>query len=90
MPTFSSNSRLSVSFAPVSTFDFEHYEDEIETEMRKPGELRFFKDYQIAPMDVEVYNPAFDATPMEYITAIITENGIFYPPFLIDEVRVKI
>ena len=76
--------------APVSTFDFEHLEDEIQIELRKPEELKFFGSHQIAPLDVEVYNPAFDATPMENVTAIITENGIFYPPFLIDEVRITI
>jgi methylthioribose-1-phosphate isomerase len=76
--------------APVSTFDFERLEDEIEIELRKPEELKFFGNQQIAPLDVEVYNPAFDATPMENVTAIITENGIFYPPFLIDEVKIKI
>lgn len=76
--------------APVSTFDFEHLEDEIEIELRKPQELKFFGNQQIAPLDVEVYNPAFDATPMENVTAIITENGIFYPPFLIDEVRINV
>lgn len=76
--------------APVSTFDFERLEDEIEIEIRKPQELRFFGDRQIAPLNVDVYNPAFDATPMENVTGIITENGIFYPPFLIDEVKIKI
>ncbi len=76
--------------APVSTFDFERLEDEIEIELRKPEELKFFGKYQIAPLDVDVYNPAFDATPMENVTAIITENGIFYPPFLINEVKIEI
>ncbi len=76
--------------APVSTFDFEHLEDEIEIELRKPEELKFFGNKQIAPLDVEVYNPAFDATPMENVTAIITENGVFYPPFLIDEVKIAV
>ena len=75
--------------APVSTFDFERMEDEIEIELRKPDELRFFGSHQIAPLDVEVYNPAFDATPMENVSAIITENGVFYPPFLLDEVKIK-
>lgn len=74
--------------APVSTFDFEHLENEIEIELRKPDELKYFASYQIAPLDVEVYNPAFDATPMENVSAIITENGIFYPPFLLDEVKI--
>ncbi|MDP2767153.1 MAG: S-methyl-5-thioribose-1-phosphate isomerase [Candidatus Methanoperedens sp.] len=76
--------------APVSTFDFEHLEDEIEIELRRPEELKFFGSRQIAPLGVEVYNPAFDATPMENVTAIITENGIFHPPFLINEVKIKI
>ncbi|MCE8424866.1 MAG: S-methyl-5-thioribose-1-phosphate isomerase [Candidatus Methanoperedens sp.] len=75
--------------APVSTFDFEHMEDEIEIELRKSDELKFFGSYQVAPLNVDVYNPAFDATPMENVTAIITENGVFYPPLLIDEVRIK-
>ncbi|MCZ7399424.1 MAG: S-methyl-5-thioribose-1-phosphate isomerase [Candidatus Methanoperedens sp.] len=76
--------------APVSTFDFERLEDDVEIEIRKPQELRFFGNRQIAPLDVDVYNPAFDATPMENVTGIITENGIFYPPFLIDEVKIRV
>ncbi|MDO8725201.1 MAG: S-methyl-5-thioribose-1-phosphate isomerase [Candidatus Methanoperedens sp.] len=76
--------------APVSTFDFERMEDEIEIELRKSEELKFFGSHQIAPLDVEVYNPAFDATPMENVSAIITENGVFYPPFLLEEVKIKI
>lgn len=66
--------------APISTFDLESFENEIEIEVRDPDELRFFWGKQIAPLGVEVYNPAFDATPMENVTAIITEKGIFYPP----------
>lgn len=34
-----------------------------------------------APLDCPVYNPAFDVTPAKYITAIITEEGVCYPPF---------
>ena len=74
--------------APVSTFDFERFEDEIEIELRKPEELKYFGNHQIAPLGVNVYNPAFDATPMENVTALITENGVFYPPFLLNEVKV--
>ncbi len=73
--------------APVSTFDFEGWEDSVEIELRDPDELRFFGKEQIAPVDVEVYNPAFDATPMENVSAIITERGVFEPPFLIEEVK---
>lgn len=35
----------------------------------------------IAPAGVPVYNPAFDVTPHKYLTGIITEEGICYPPF---------
>lgn len=76
--------------APVSTFDFERMEDEIEIELRKPDELKYFGSHQIAPLEVEVYNPAFDATPMENVSAIITENGVFYPPFLLEEVKIRV
>ncbi len=72
--------------APVSTFDPEGWEDTVTIELRDENELRFFKDVQIAPDNVRVYNPAFDATPMENVTTIITEKGLFHPPFLIDEV----
>lgn len=74
--------------APLSTFDLESFENEIEIEVRDPDELRFFQGKQIAPPGVEVYNPAFDATPMENVTAIITEKGIFYPPLLLNETKV--
>ena len=36
---------------------------------------------RIAPEGVAVYNPAFDVTPHRYLTGIITEEGICYPPF---------
>ena len=35
----------------------------------------------MAPEDVKVYNPAFDVTDHQLITAIITEKGIAYPPY---------
>lgn len=76
--------------APVSTFDFERLEDDVEIELRKPEELKYFGKHQIAPLGVNVYNPAFDATPMENVTALITENGVFYPPFLVEEVKIHI
>ncbi len=74
--------------APISTFDFNGWEGSVKIEMRDPDELRFFGSEQLAPGDVEVYNPAFDTTPMENVTAVITEKGVFYPPFLLDEVLV--
>jgi methylthioribose-1-phosphate isomerase len=74
--------------APISTFDFDGWENTVKIEMRDPDELRFYGSEQLAPKDVEVLNPAFDVTPMENVTALITEKGVFYPPFLLDEVLV--
>ena len=34
-----------------------------------------------APTDVDIYNPAFDVTPADLVTAIITEHGIAWPPY---------
>lgn len=75
--------------APVSTFDFNNMEYDIEIELRSPDEIRFMAGTQIAPLDVNVYNPAFDATPMGYVSALITENGIFKPPLLLEEVTLN-
>lgn len=71
--------------APLSTFDLEGWEDTVNIELRDENELRFCNGKALAPKDVRVYNPAFDATPMENITAVITEKGVYYPPFLLDE-----
>ncbi len=67
--------------APVSTFDLEHTASEITIEERDGDELRFMKDMQIAPRGVEVFNPAFDITPLELVSAIITEKGILRAPY---------
>jgi len=66
--------------APTSTIDRNHREEDITIEERDPDELRYLNDTQLAPDGVPVYNPAFDATPIENITAIITEKGILHPP----------
>lgn len=68
--------------APYSTVDFSiHSGEDIPIEERNKDEVRYFAGHQSAPKDVEVYNPAFDVTPHELITAIITERGVVYPPF---------
>ena len=43
---------------------------------------------RIAPYGVKVGNPAFDVTPAKYVTGIVTETGITYPPFEISLRRV--
>jgi len=68
--------------APISTIDMETATgDDIEIEERGPEEVTHVRTAQITPDDVEVGNPAFDVTPHKYITAIITERGVIYPPF---------
>jgi len=66
--------------APISTFDLERSEKEVEIEERDPDEIRRLGNRQLAPPEVRVYNPAFDATPLDLVTAIITERGIYRPP----------
>lgn len=67
---------------PTSTIDLDLPDgDHIPIEERDSSEVTHIGDTQIAPEGVPVYNPAFDVTPHRYITAIITEEGICYPPF---------
>jgi methylthioribose-1-phosphate isomerase len=68
--------------APLSTFDLSlDRGDEIPIEQRDSREVTHPFDRQIAPEGVRVLNPAFDVTPHEYVTAIITERGIAEQPF---------
>ncbi|MGE4284060.1 MAG: S-methyl-5-thioribose-1-phosphate isomerase [Clostridia bacterium] len=68
--------------APISTIDFNLTDGEqIPIEERSPREVTHIAGIQIAPDGVKVANPAFDVTPNNYVTAIITEKGIVYPPY---------
>jgi methylthioribose-1-phosphate isomerase len=68
--------------APTSTIDFEMPTGkEIPIEQRCSTEITRIGGYQIAPDGVEVYAPAFDVTPNELLTAIITEKGVLRSPF---------
>lgn len=68
--------------APTSTIDPRIKSgDEIPIEFRKKEEIVFFAGKRIVPDGAEVFNPAFDVTPAEYITGIITERGILRPPY---------
>jgi methylthioribose-1-phosphate isomerase len=57
--------------------------DDIPIEERDADEVvGLVKDgMPIAPAGIKVGNPAFDVTPARYVTGIVTENGIAYPPF---------
>ncbi len=64
--------------APKSTFDLTHKAKDVTIEERDPKEVTHIAGKQIAPTGVPVFNPAFDATPLKYVTAIIHEDGIYY------------
>ncbi len=67
--------------APLSTFDFSMATGkEIPIEDREPQEVRYISGQLIVPEDVDAYNFAFDVTPYELISGIITENGVLTPP----------
>ena len=67
--------------APLSTFDLENKPEDITIEQRKASEVTGIGDKRTAPDGIDVINPAFDITPPELISGIITENGIAKPPF---------
>ncbi|HXG11902.1 MAG TPA: S-methyl-5-thioribose-1-phosphate isomerase [Gemmataceae bacterium] len=66
--------------APASTFDLSLPDGSaIPIEQRDPHEVTHGFGRQTAPEGVKVYNPAFDVTPADLITAIITEKGLIQP-----------
>jgi methylthioribose-1-phosphate isomerase len=68
--------------APYSTIDITLRDGSgIPIEQRSPEEVRNGFGRQTAPSEVKIYNPAFDVTPNNLITGIITEKGILTPPF---------
>ena len=68
--------------APLSTVDFSMATgDEIPIEERSAEEMTHANGVRLAPEGVAVYNPAFDVTPAEYVTAIITERGVAHAPY---------
>ncbi len=69
------------ALAPTSTFDLKNSVENVVIEERDPNEVRTVRGVPIAPEGAKVYNPVFDVTPPKYVTAIITEKGIIYPPF---------
>ena len=68
--------------APWSTIDLETRDgDAIPIEERTPREVTHVGSIQLAPDGAQVRNPSFDVTPHKYITAIITERGVYRAPF---------
>jgi methylthioribose-1-phosphate isomerase len=67
--------------APLSTFDLESRPEDVIIEQRNASEVTGIGDKKTAPDGIDVINPAFDITPPELISGIITENGIVKPPY---------
>jgi methylthioribose-1-phosphate isomerase len=68
--------------APTSSIDLAcRSGDKIPIEERSPSEVSHVNGKSIVPSGVKLANPAFDVTPHELVTAIITENGVARPPY---------
>ena len=68
--------------APESSFDRSLKSgDDIPIEERNPEEVTRINGVQLAPDGIDVANPAFDVTPLKYITSFVTEKGIIRKPF---------
>ena len=66
---------------PLSTFDMKNNPEDVVIEQRSASEVTGLGDKKTAPDDITVINPAFDMTPPELISGIITEKGVAKPPF---------
>lgn len=68
--------------APISTFDLKIPDgSHIPIEQRDPAEVTHIGGVRIVPDGVSVFNPAFDVTPHQFVTAIITDRGVALPPY---------
>jgi methylthioribose-1-phosphate isomerase len=67
--------------APTSTFDLTRTAKEVVIEERNPEEVTHIGSIRITVEGVNVLNPAFDITPLKYVTAVISEKGILKPEF---------
>lgn len=67
--------------APLSTIDLEVDGPKIEIEERAASEVTSLGGVRTAPEGTKALNPAFDLTPSDLVTAIITEKGVFKPPY---------
>lgn len=77
--------------APTSTIDLKVANgQDIPIEERNPKEMREVFGVPTAPVDVPVYNPAFDVTPSKLITGIITEKGIVSSPYSVNLLKIMV
>jgi methylthioribose-1-phosphate isomerase len=66
--------------APASSFDLTRTYDQVTIEERPSDEVARIRGRRIAPKGVPVANPAFDATPPELVTAIVSDRGVVASP----------
>lgn len=67
--------------APLSTFDLKSGPEDVIIEERSVDEVVKVGKKRVAPKGVRIFNPAFDMTPPELVSGIITEKGVLKPPF---------
>jgi methylthioribose-1-phosphate isomerase len=67
--------------APVSTVDLATDPLKIIIEERDPNEVLYIAGHRVAPRGVNAMNPAFDVTPPELVTGIVTDRGVVSPPY---------
>ncbi len=65
--------------SPYSSFDYKNTLSQIIIETRASNEITHIQNHQISPNNINTLNPAFDITPPDLITAIVTEKKIIYP-----------
>jgi methylthioribose-1-phosphate isomerase len=76
--------------APFSTLDLKMPDgSHIPIEQRDPNEVTHMGGVRVVPEGVSVFNPAFDVTPHEFVTAIITDRGVATPPYTQSLARLK-
>jgi methylthioribose-1-phosphate isomerase len=66
--------------APISTIDLETDHSQVVIEERDPGEVLYIGRRRLAPRNVGALNPAFDITPPDLVTGIITDRGVVGQP----------
>jgi methylthioribose-1-phosphate isomerase len=67
---------------PLSSFDPDAPDGRaIQIEERAAAELRELGGASLAPEQAGVWNPAFDVTPADLVTAFVTDAGVLHPPF---------
>ncbi len=67
--------------APLSSFDFERTWKSVKIEERSADEVKKIGSKPVAPSEVQAFNPAFDVTTPDLLSAIICEEGILKKPY---------